>query len=167
MSLPEKDKAYVSRNEMFETIIVLLGGRVAEKLVLDDISTGASNDLERATATARNMVTRYGFSDKLGPVVYGRGEHEVFLGRDYGSTPDYSDRVAGEIDEEIRSIVEDAMSKCENLLKEHMDKLHTIANYLMKYEKIDGINFEKLMNGELSVDDDDTAEDAATDEKSE
>lgn len=167
MSLPEKDKAYVSRNEMFETIIVLLGGRVAEKLVLDDISTGASNDLERATATARNMVTRYGFSDKLGPVVYGRGEHEVFLGRDYGSTPDYSDRVAGEIDEEIRTIVEDAMSKCEKLLTEHMDKLHTIANYLMKYEKIDGINFEKLMNGEISVDDDDNAEDTASDEKSE
>lgn len=158
MSLPEKDKAYVSRNEMFETIIVLLGGRVAEKLVLDDISTGASNDLERATATARNMVTRYGFSDKLGPVVYGRGEHEVFLGRDYGSAPDYSDRVAGEIDEEIRAIVEDAMTKCEKLLTEHMDKLHIIAKYLMKHEKIDGIGFEKLMNGEPTVEDDDIPE---------
>ncbi len=167
MSLPEKDKAYVSRNEMFETIIVLLGGRVAEKLVLDDISTGASNDLERATSTARSMVTRYGFSDKLGPVVYGRGEHEVFLGRDYGSTPDYSDRVAGEIDEEIRSIVEDAMSKCEALLKEHMDKLHMIAKYLMKYEKIDGIDFDKLMKGEITVSDDEPVQSEESDSSTE
>ncbi len=151
MSLPEKDKSYVSRNEMFETIIVLLGGRVAEKLVLDDISTGASNDLERATSTARSMVTRYGFSEKLGPVVYGRGEHEVFLGRDYGSTPDYSDRVAGEIDEEIRALVEDAMKKCEELIKTHIDKLHEIAKYLMVHEKMDGIEFDKLMKGQLSA----------------
>ncbi|MBQ4095133.1 MAG: ATP-dependent zinc metalloprotease FtsH [Oscillospiraceae bacterium] len=164
MSLPEKDKSYVSRNEMFETIIVLLGGRVAEKLVLDDISTGASNDLERATATARNMVTRYGFSEKLGPVVYGRGEHEVFLGRDYGSTPDYSERVAGEIDAEIRAIVEDAMTKCEKLISENMDKLHEIAQYLMKNEKIDGVGFEKLMKGELS---DNTTEEAKPQESDE
>ena len=164
MSLPEKDKSYVSRNEMFETIIVLLGGRVAEKLVLDDISTGASNDLERATATARNMVTRYGFSEKLGPVVYGRGEHEVFLGRDYGSTPDDSERVAGEIDAEIRAIVEDAMTKCEKLISENMDKLHEIAQYLMKNEKIDGVGFEKLMKGELS---DNTVEEAKLQESDE
>ena len=149
MSLPEKDKAFVSKHEMIENIIVLLGGRVAEKIILDDISTGASNDLERATATARNMVTRYGFSDNLGPVVYGRGEHEVFLGRDYSSTPSYSENVAAEIDAEIRSIVEDCYEKCESLLREHIDKLHLIAKYLMKYEKIDGKNFEKLMNGEL------------------
>ncbi len=149
MSIPEKDKSYVSKNEMFENIIVLLGGRVAEKLILDDISTGASNDLERATATARNMVTRYGFSDNLGPVVYGRGEHEVFLGRDYSSTPSYSENVAAEIDNEIRSIVEDAYNDCEKLLREHMDKLELIAHYLMKHEKIDGSNFEKLMKGEL------------------
>jgi cell division protease FtsH len=149
MSLPEKDKSYVSKNEMYENIIVLLGGRVAEKLILDDISTGASNDLERATATARNMVTRYGFSDNLGPVVYGRGEHEVFLGRDYSSTPSYSENVAAEIDNEIRSIVEQAFGDCEKLLKAHMDKLELIAHYLMKNEKIDGVNFEKLMNGEL------------------
>lgn len=149
MSLPEKDKSYVSKNEMAESIIVLLGGRVAEKLILEDISTGASNDLERATATARNMVTRYGFSDNLGPVVYGRGEHEVFLGRDYSSTPSYSENVAAEIDNEIRSIVENAFVKAENLLKEHIDKLHLIAKYLMIHEKIDGVNFEKLMKGEL------------------
>ncbi|MBR1862748.1 MAG: ATP-dependent zinc metalloprotease FtsH [Ruminococcus sp.] len=149
MSLPEKDKTFVSKNEMYNNIVVLLGGRVAEKLILDDISTGASNDLERATATARNMVTRYGFSDNLGPVVYGQGEHEVFLGRDYTNTPSYSDNVAAEIDNEIRSIVESAFEQAENVLKEHMDKLHLIAKYLMKYEKIDGANFEKLMKGEL------------------
>ena len=149
MSLPEKDKAYVSKNEMYESIIVLLGGRVAEKIILDDISTGASNDLERATATARNMVTRYGFSDNLGPVVYGRGEHEVFLGRDYSSTPSYSENVAAEIDAEIRSIVEKAFEDCEQLIKAHIDKLHLIAQYLIKHEKIDGPEFEKLMKGEL------------------
>ncbi len=150
MSLPEKDKAFVSKHEMIENIIVLLGGRVAEKIILDDISTGASNDLERATATARNMVTRYGFSDNLGPVVYGRGEHEVFLGRDYSCTPSYSENVAAEIDSEIRSIVEDCFEKCETLLRQHVDKLHLIAKYLLKYEKIDGKTFEKLMNGEIT-----------------
>lgn len=150
MSLPEKDKAFVSKHEMIENIIVLLGGRVAEKIILDDVSTGASNDLERATATARNMVTRYGFSDNLGPVVYGRGEHEVFLGRDYSSTPSYSENVAAEIDSEIRSIVEDCFEKCETLLRQHVDKLHLIAKYLLKYEKIDGKTFEKLMNGEIT-----------------
>ena len=149
MSLPEKDKSYVSKREMYETIIVLLGGRVAEKLVLDDISTGASNDLERATATARNMVTRYGFSDNLGPVVYGRGDHEVFLGRDYSTTPSYSENVAAEIDTEIRSIIESAFEECEQIIREHMDKLDLVAHYLLKHEKIDGKNFEKLMKGEL------------------
>lgn len=150
MSLPGKDKSYVSKNEMYENIVVLLGGRVAEKLILDDISTGASNDLERATSTARNMVTRYGFSDNLGPVVYGQGDHEVFLGRDYTNTPSYSDNVAAEIDNEIRTLVESAFTDAEKILNEHMDKLHVVAKYLMKYEKVDGATFEKLMNGELT-----------------
>lgn len=150
MSLPVKDKSYVSKNEMYENIVVLLGGRVAEKLILDDISTGASNDLERATSTARNMVTRYGFSDNLGPVVYGQGDHEVFLGRDYTNTPSYSDNVAAEIDNEIRTLVESAFTDAEKILNEHMDKLHVVAKYLMKYEKVDGATFEKLMNGELT-----------------
>lgn len=150
MSLPVKDKSYVSKNEMYENIVVLLGGRVAEKLILDDISTGASNDLERATSTARNMVTRYGFSDNLGPVVYGQGDHEVFLGRDYTSTPSYSDNVAAEIDNEIRTLIESAFTDAEKILNEHMDKLHVVAKYLMKYEKVDGATFEKLMNGELT-----------------
>ena len=150
MSLPVKDKSYVSKNEMYENIVVLLGGRVAEKLILDDISTGASNDLERATSTARNMVTRYGFSDNLGPVVYGQGDHEVFLGRDYTNTPSYSDNVAAEIDNEIRTLIESAFTDAEKILNEHMDKRHVVAKYLMKYEKVDGATFEKLMNGELT-----------------
>lgn len=150
MSLPVKDKSYVSKNEMYENIVVLLGGRVAEKLILDDISTGASNDLERATSTARNMVTRYGFSENLGPVVYGQGDHEVFLGRDYTNTPSYSDNVAAEIDNEIRTLIESAFTDAEKILNEHMDKLHVVAKYLMKYEKVDGATFEKLMNGELT-----------------
>ena len=98
------------------------------------------------------MVTRYGFSDNLGPIVYGRGDHEVFLGRDYSSTPDYSDAVAAEIDHEIRAVVEDAFEKCETILKNHIDKLHELANYLMEHEKIDGDNFRKLMEGTLVVD---------------
>ena len=150
MSLPVKDKSYVSKNEMYDNIVVLLGGRVAEKLILDDISTGASNDLERATSTARNMVTRYGFSDNLGPVVYGQGEHEVFLGRDYTNTTSYSDNVAAEIDNEIRALIESAFTDAEKILNEHMDKLHVVAKYLMKYEKVDGATFEKLMTGELT-----------------
>lgn len=150
MSLPVKEKSYVSKNEMYENIVVLLGGRVAEKLILDDISTGASNDLERATSTARNMVTRYGFSDNLGSVVYGQGDHEVFLGRDYTNTPSYSDNVAAEIDNEIRTLIESAFTDAEKILNEHMDKLHVVAKYLMKYEKVDGATFEKLMNGELT-----------------
>ena len=150
MSLPTDDKSFVSKNEMKNKIVVLLGGRVAEKLILDDISTGASNDLERATGIARSMVTRYGFSEKLGPVVYGQDEHEVFLGRDFNSNRNYSENVAAEIDSEIRSIIEDAYQVCEDILSEHIDQLHFIAKYLMKFDKIDGADFEKLMKGEMT-----------------
>ena len=107
MSLPEHDKSYVSKTEMKENIVTLLGGRVAEKLILEDISTGASNDIERATAIARNMVTKYGFSDKLGPMVYGTDQNEVFLGRDFNSSKNYSENVAAEIDAEMREIIEE------------------------------------------------------------
>lgn len=154
LSLPEKDKSYVSKNEMRENIVVLLGGRVAEKIVLDDISTGASNDLERATSTARNMVMRYGFSEKLGPVVYGHDESQVFLGRDYAGGNRYSEAVAAEIDSEIRSLIESCFDDAEKILKDHIDKLHTVAKYLFMNEKIDGDQFEELMNGTLSADDD-------------
>jgi cell division protease FtsH len=148
LSLPEHDKSYNSKMEMHEEIVVLLGGRVAEKLIMDDISTGASNDLERATTMARNMVTRYGFSEKLGPVVYGHNDSEPFLGRDFSSTPNYSDEVAAEIDEEIRAFIEEGYEKAEDILSTHMDQLHRIAQYLIKYEKVDGPDFEKLMKGE-------------------
>lgn len=149
MSLPEKDKSFVSKREMAESIITLLGGRTAEKLILDDITTGASNDIERATKTARNMVTRYGFSERLGPIVYGHDQGEVFLGRDFSSTPNYSENVAAEIDEEIRAIIEDGYQKCKDILEAHMDQLHLLAQYLMEVEKIDGEDFEKLMTGEF------------------
>ena len=149
MSLPEQDKSFVSKKEMEENIITLLGGRVAEQLVLDDISTGASNDLERATSTARSMVTRYGFSEKMGPVVYGNDQSEVFLGRDLGSSRDYSDRVAGEIDDEVREIVEKAYDKATAILQMHMDQLELLAKYLMIHEKIEKDDFETLMQGKM------------------
>lgn len=148
LSLPEHDKSYNSKMEMHEEIIVLLGGRVAEKLIMDDISTGASNDLERATGMARRMITKYGFSEKLGPVVYGNNESEPFLGRDFSSTPNYSDEVAAEIDAEIRAFVEEGYDKAEEILSSHMDQLHRVAQYLIAHEKVDGPGFEKLMNGE-------------------
>ena len=149
MSLPEHDKSYVSKTELRENIITLLGGRVAEQLILDDISTGASNDIERATAIARNMVTKYGFSKKLGPMVYGNEQGEVFLGRDFNSSRNYSENVAAEIDAEMRKLIEDGYNTAEKLLKDHMDQLHFLAKYLMKFEKIDDVDFEKLMKGEM------------------
>lgn len=148
MSLPAEDKNYATRKEMFENLVTLLGGRIAEQLVLDDISTGASNDLERATKIATNMVTRYGFSEKLGPIVYGQDQNEVFLGRDFGHTRDYSETVASEIDTEVRRFVEDAYEKCTQILQQHLDQLHQVAEYLMQYEKINGEDFAKIMGGE-------------------
>ncbi|HCY33578.1 MAG TPA: ATP-dependent zinc metalloprotease FtsH, partial [Ruminococcus sp.] len=112
-------------------------------------STGASNDLERATSTARSMVTRYGFSEKLGPIVYGNDQNEVFLGRDLGSSRDYSDRVAGEIDDEVRNIVEKAYDKATAILQMHMDQLELLAKYLMIHEKIEKDDFETLMQGKM------------------
>jgi cell division protease FtsH len=147
---PENDDTHVSRNQMRENIVMLLGGRVAEELVLDDICTGASNDIERATNTARSMVTKYGFSSKLGTVVYGSDNDEVFLGKDYGHTRNYSESVAAQIDEEIRTIIENAHKECSDILNANMDKLHLLAKYLIKFEKIDGNDFERLMKGEIT-----------------
>lgn len=149
MSLPEEDKAYRTSQEMRENITVLLGGRVAEQLVLEDISTGASNDIERATAIARSMVVKYGFSEKLGPVTYGQDEGEVFLGRDFNHTRNYSEEVAAEIDEEIRSLVEAAYAQCTQLLKEHTEQLHLIAEYLYENEKMSGELFARYMTGDI------------------
>lgn len=151
MSLPEHDKSFVSKTQMEENIVTLLGGRVSEKIILDDISTGASNDIERATKIARGMVTKYGFSEKLGPVVYGHDESEVFLGRDYSQGRNYSENIAAEIDAEIRELIETAYEKAKDILQSHMDQLHILAKYLMKNEKIDGPDFEKLMKGEITV----------------
>ena len=151
MSLPEEDRSYETRKGMQENIVTLLGGRIAEKLVLDDISTGASNDLERATKIARAMVTRYGFSDRLGPIVYGQNENEVFLGRDLGHTRDYSETVAAQIDEEIRSVIDSAYDQCEATLTEHMNQLHKVAEFLYEFEKINGADFDRLMKGDMSV----------------
>lgn len=151
MSLPEKDKSFVSRGEMMDNIVVLLGGRVAEEIILDDISTGASNDLERATATARKMVTQYGFSKNLGAVVYGQAEHEVFLGRDYGNQPSYSEEIASKIDAEIRTLVDNAYEQSRKILTEHIDKLHAVAKALMEKEKINGDEFEAIMNPEKAL----------------
>ena len=151
MSLPEHDKSYTSKLEMSEEIITLLGGRAAEKVVLDDISTGASNDLERATSIARSMVTRYGFSDKLGPIVYGRDEDEVFLGRDYNSNKAYSEAIAGVIDTEIRDIIHTAYQKAIDILTTNIEQLKTVAEYLIANEKIDGDEFIALMEGRLGL----------------
>ena len=148
MHMPLEDKMYRSKKKMEEEIVTLLGGRVAESLVLNDISTGASNDIQRATEIARGMVTKYGMSDNLGPITFGSGEQEVFLGKDYGTVRNYSEEIAKEIDQEIKKIVTDGYKRCEEILKENMDKLHVLAEYLIENEKIDGDDFLKLMNGE-------------------
>ena len=150
LALPEKDVSYQTKKWMEEEIAVLLGGRVAEQLVLEDISTGASNDIERATKIARAMVCRYGFSEKLGPMIYGSDQEEVFLGRDLGHGRDYSEEVAAQIDEEARRFIDEGYNFAVNLLQEHMDQLHALAEFLMKYEKIDGELFAEVMSGVTS-----------------
>ena len=147
MYLPDKDASYVTKTAMQESIVTLLGGRVAEQLVLEDISTGASNDLERATSTARSMVTRYGFSERLGPVVYGTDQAQTFLGRDLGQGKRYSEAIATEIDSEVRDIVEDGYETARRILTEHMPELHKLAKYLMEREKISGDEFKIIMEG--------------------
>lgn len=151
MSLPTEEHSYKAKNDMLDDIVVLLGGRVAEALILGDISTGASNDIERATDIARDMVTRYGMSDVIGPVSFSSGNHEIFLGRDYNNMHNYSETLATEIDQEINKIVKDSYSRCESILKNNIDKLHVLAKYLMRHEKIDGEDFKKLMLGTLDV----------------
>ena len=151
LSLPSEDKSYMSKVEMEEEIVSLLGGRVAEKLILNDISTGASNDIQRATEIARNMITKYGMSEKLGPVVYGSGGGEVFLGRDFTNTPNYSEKIAALIDEETLAIVNNAFEKAVSILNAHMDKLHFIAKYLMEHEVMDEDQFALAMTDDATV----------------
>ena len=158
MHMPLEDKMYMSKRKMEEELVILLGGRVAEHITFGDISTGASNDIERASEIARNMVTKYGMSDTLGPITFGSGHDEVFLGKDYGTVRNYSEEIAKEIDEEVNRIIMTAFKRCEALLKEHSDSLEALAHYLIKFEKINGSDFEKLMKGELiETDEKDTA----------
>ncbi|ABP66813.1 ATP-dependent metallopeptidase FtsH/Yme1/Tma family protein [Caldicellulosiruptor changbaiensis] len=145
MYLPKEDKFYASKSDMMREIITLLGGRVAEKLVLEDVSTGASSDIKRATKIARDMVTKYGMSDKLGPMTFGTEQEEVFLGRDLALARNYSEEVAAEIDREIKSIIEEAYKKAEEILKQNIDKLHKVANALLEKEKLTGEEFRKLV----------------------
>jgi cell division protease FtsH len=150
MILPKEDKYYTTKTKMVETIVHLLGGRVAEKLTLNDISTGASNDISRATEIARDMVTKYGFSERLGPVNYSSAD-EVFLGKDFSTRKNYSEEMASEIDEEIRNIIEEAYVSAEQILTEHSEELHIIAKALLEAESLDGEQFEALYTREMSL----------------
>lgn len=148
MPLPSEDKSYNSRRGMYEDIVVSLGGRVAEELIMDDISTGASNDIEKATKTARAMVTKYGMTKELGCVCYGTDNNSVFLGRDMGSrTQDYSEATAAKIDQLVLDMVNKAYGDATKILSDNMDKLHDIAKYLIKHEKMGSEDFTAVMNG--------------------
>ena len=149
MYRPTEDKSYVSKAEMKEQIVSLLGGRMAEKLILDDISTGASNDIERATKIAKQMVMKYGMSDTMGPIMYGSSQEEVFLGRDMTThSKDYSEQTAAEIDKEVKAIIMNAYKSAENILKDNVDKLHAVAKVLIEKEKITGEEFDAIFRGE-------------------
>ncbi len=144
MYRPTEDKSFMSKTEMEETIVSLLGGRVAEALILNDISTGASNDIERASKIARDMVTKYGMSERIGSIMYGSGQEEVFLGRDFAQSKNYSEETAGIIDEEIKKIIDKAYNTAKKILSENVDKLHTVAGILIEKEKIDGDEFARI-----------------------
>ncbi len=155
MSLPSEDKSYRSRKEMLEEIVVLLGGRVAEAIILDDISTGASNDIERATNLVFSMITKYGMSEKLGPITYGSSDGEVFLGKEFGHNKTYSEETAAKIDSEVKEYITDGYEKTERILREHIDQLHIVAKFLFEHEKMSGEQFECAMEGkEIPVEED-------------
>ena len=153
---PTEDKSHMTKNAMLDRLVTLLGGRVAEAVVIGDISTGASNDIERATEIARSMVTKYGMSEKLGPIAFGSDNNEVFLGKNYGQVRNYSESVASEIDDEIESIIRNAYQRTESLLTEHIDKLHIIAQKLFENEKMSGEEFASIMNEEKAVEAEET-----------
>ena len=150
MYIPTDEKTHVSRRYLLEEICAMLGGRAAEQLTQEDVCTGASNDMQRATEIARKMVTKYGMSSRLGPITYGTDNNEVFLGRDFSSTPNYSEETAAVIDEEINKIISDQYKKAVDLLQQHMDKLHSVAKVLFEQEKIDGEAFRAIMQAEQS-----------------
>jgi cell division protease FtsH len=144
MHLPEKDRSYMSKSKLEDEIVGLLGGRVAEKLVLGDISTGAKNDIERATAIARKMVMDYGMSESIGPIAFGSGHDEVFMGRDFGRTKNYSEEVAYKIDEEVKNLIDTGYNRAQKLLSENLSKLHAVAEALLVKEKLEAAEFEEL-----------------------
>ena len=146
MYRPTEDKSFMSKTEMEENIVSLLGGRVAEAIILNDISTGASNDIERASQIARNMVTKYGMSERVGTIMFGGGQGEVFLGRDFAQTKDYSEETAGIIDEEVKRIIDNAYNRAKQILTEHVDKLHAVAQVLLEKEKIEGEEFDRIFS---------------------
>ena len=148
ISLPQEDKSYQSKKELTEQVAVCLGGRVAEQLMLGDISTGASNDLERATAIARAMVTKYGMSEKLGTVVFDTGSNEVFIGRSMAQARTYSEEIAGQIDEEIRAIIDGAYACCEKILSEKKNTLIKVAEYLLENETMSAEEFQRVCSEE-------------------
>ena len=143
---PEKDNDHLLKSRMLDDIVSLLAGRVAEQIIFNDISTGASNDIQRATATARNMITKYGMSEKLGPIAFGSDNDEVFLGKNYTHTRNYSETVAALIDEEVEKIINNGYKRAEQILSEHIDQLHLVSDILIKLEKIDKEQFESLMS---------------------
>ena len=151
ISLPTEDKFSRYQSEMEEELVMLLGGRIAEAIIFGDVSTGASNDIERATQTAKDMVVKYGMSADLGPVRYGNANDEVFLGRDYGHVNDCSQEVAARIDKEVHRLIDTAYKRGEQILTENKDKLNAVAKYLFDHEKMDGEEFKKIMTGEMSV----------------
>ena len=146
MYRPTEDKSFMSKTEMEENIVSLLGGRVAEAIILNDISTGASNDIERATKIARDMVTKYGMSDRIGAIMFGSGQEEVFLGRDFAQAKNYSEETAGVIDEEVKAIIDRGYNRAKAILTQHIDKLHIVAGVLLEKEKIEADEFEAIFN---------------------
>lgn len=152
LSLPEKDESYMFKNKMLEMIIVFLGGMAAEKLIFNDVSTGASSDLQRATSVARSMVMRYGMSDTIGPVVYDSGDDEIFIGRDMGHVKNYSETTASKIDEEVNRIITDCFSRTEKILSDNIEKLHEVASFLIENEKMNEEQFYNMMDGISSED---------------
>ena len=167
MSVPTEDKSYTTKTDMLDNIVTLLGGRVAEAIVLGDISTGASNDIQRATEIARGMITKYGMSDELGPISFTSGHNEVFLGRDYGQTRNYSENIASSIDAEINSIITGAYKRCEGILTTDIDKLHAVAQYLIEHEKMNGETFKSIMTGASQAEEQTSDVTAEADEETE
>ena len=150
LNVPEEDKYSVYKKELTEKITMLLGGRAAEKIIFDDISGGASNDIQRATEIAHKMVMQLGMSDELGPIMFGTGQSEVFLGRDFSSARNYSEEIASKIDSEIHKIIKGAYEDAIRLLTENIEKLHFIAGYLVTREVMDGEQFKRIMEGEVT-----------------